>query len=98
LIERFLEKYLGGHIRIGNVVIFGFNAMHVAVEVWSRRLHAYICFHPSVYFYGRWWPWKFYISENATPWAATYAIGPGISREDKLKARNRRLMRKMMAD
>lgn len=86
----FMEKYFGGHVSIGPVTIFGYNAMLFAINIWSKRLRKYICFRPVVRCYGRWWGWYFYVSPNATPWAATYAIGPGVSRKDKIRARIRR--------
>jgi hypothetical protein len=30
------------------------------------------CFHPTTRTFGGYWPWYFYISKNATPWAACY--------------------------
>lgn len=86
-IVRWLEKYLGGHITFGNVTIYGFNAMHVAIQIWTKKW-GYICFHPPMWFY-RWWSWYFYLSPNATPWASTFAIGPGISKENKEGAKER---------
>lgn len=86
----FMEKYLGGHISMGPITIYGYNAMHFAINIWSKKLRKYICFHPTVKCYGRWWPWYFYISSNATPWGATYVFGPGVGREDKVRARIRR--------
>lgn len=85
---RFLEKYLGGYVRWGNVTIYGFNAMHLAVQFWTRRW-GYVCFHPPIWFY-RWWNWYFYVSPSATPWASTFAIGPGLYLEDKQGAKERR--------
>lgn len=66
-----------GHFSIGPITVFGANAMHWAVNV--RTKLGYFCFHPPV----KNWPWKFYISKNATPWAAVFAIGPGIERDDR---------------
>lgn len=87
-----LEKYLGGHVTIKwfgwNLTIYGFNAMHVAVNFHTRRW-GWVCFHPPIHFLDWNWPWKFYMSPNATPSAATYAIGPGLSKQDKRKAKLR---------
>jgi hypothetical protein len=75
-----LERRLSGHISLSifgrHVTIYGFNAMHVAVNVWTKRW-GYLCFHPPVRCFGRWWPWYFYASPNGTPWAATFRLGPG---------------------
>lgn len=40
-------------------------------------------------------PWSrcyLYVSPNATPWAATYVVGPGISKDDKEYAPIRRMV------
>lgn len=92
---KWYEKKLAGHISFivfkWRVVIYGFNAMHVAINVGTYRW-GYLCFHPPFKVFGHWWPWYFYISPNATPWASTYAIGPGVSKRDKaLAAKRRRL-------
>lgn len=89
------ERYLGEHISVGPITVFGFNAMHVAVNIKTRW--GYICFHPSVYYLRRWWRWYFYISRNATPWAATVALGPGVYKSDKLKAKRRRALLRALA-
>jgi len=80
------EKHWGGHWSCGPVTIYGFNAMHVAINVWIKRW-GYLCFHPPMRVYGRWWPWYFYVSRNATPWAATILIGPGV-REERRERRS----------
>ena len=77
------------HITIGRLTIYGFNAMHVAVNFWTKE-SGYFCFHPPMYCFGKWWPWYFYVSKSATPWEATFAIGPGVSNYDKEMARVRR--------
>lgn len=64
-----------GHITIGPIVIYGFNAMHGAVNIHTRW--GWICFHPTMRICGRWWAWYFYISPDATPQSATYRLGPG---------------------
>jgi hypothetical protein len=86
-----LERNFGGSLRIGRLTIFGFNAMHITVQFWTQRW-GYVCFHPTVKMFGCWWPWYFYVSPNATPWAATFAIGPGVSKENKLAAPIRRAL------
>jgi hypothetical protein len=79
----FLERRLGGHISIGPITFFGYNAMMGAVNIRGTRW-GYVCFRPTVYMFGRWHSWYFYVSPNATPWAATFAIGPGLSSAEKL--------------
>ena len=70
----FCENFLGGHINIGPVTIYGSNAMHWAVNINSRKW-GYICFRLPFRCFGKWWPLYFYISPNATPWASTFQIG-----------------------
>jgi len=83
------ERHLGGHLSfklLGHrITIYGFNAMHVAINIHTRRW-GYICFHPPM----PRWPWYLYASPNATPWAASWGIGPGIEREEKNRIKHRR--------
>lgn len=88
-----LQRRLGGHVSLGPVTVYGFNAMHVAINIWTKRWGV-ICFHPDLRFLGKYapwmlgkeWPWYFYLSPNHTPWSATFAIGPGVEREEKIDA------------
>ena len=89
VVGEWLESHFGGHIKVGPITIYGFNAMRVALNIRTCRW-GYICFHPTIKFYGRKFPWYFYISRNATPWLATVAIGPGVGEQDKAKAKRRR--------
>lgn len=84
-------KYLGGHFSFKvfglEVTIYGFNAMWLTVDIYTQRW-GYICFRPPT-----WHPilrWKFYLSPNATPWAATFAIGAGVDSDDRQRAPLRR--------
>lgn len=74
-------------------VFYGDNAMRWAVNLWTRTF-GYICFRPSTYTVcagKRYWNrWYFYTSPNATPWASTFAIGPGVEPKDKHSAPIRR--------
>jgi hypothetical protein len=77
--------------RIGRVLIYPLrSAMHGAVEVWTERW-GYVCFKPPTRAFGRWWPWYFYLSPNATPWAATLVLGrdPEIRMERRMAALRR---------
>lgn len=80
-----LEKHLGGHVSIGNVTIFGFNAMHVCIQAWTKK-YGYICFHPTIWM-GTWWEWYLYFSPDGTPQSSTFAIGPGV-KEYRQRDRN----------
>jgi len=91
-LTRFLEQRLGGHVNFDvlghRVTIYGFNAMHVAINIETRK-YGYACFHPPIRFYGRLWSWYFYLSPNATPWGSTLLLGPAHSRIEKWEARGR---------
>lgn len=81
-------KKFEGHINIGKrITVYGDNAMHYAVNIWTKRF-GYICIHPTV----ESWKWYFYLSPNATPWAATYAKGPGLRESDKHLAPIRKIL------
>jgi hypothetical protein len=70
----FAENFLGGHITIGKTTIYGENAMHWGVNIYTKRW-GYICFRLPFPCHGYWWPLYFYLSPNATPWGATFYIG-----------------------
>ena len=69
----FSENFLGGHMDILNMTIFGENAMHWGVTIRTERW-GYICFRLPLRCFGKWWPLYFYISPNATPNKATFII------------------------
>ena len=71
---RWIEDKLAGHIRLGRMTIYGANAMHWAINIATKRW-GYICFRLPFPCFGRWWPLYFYVSPNATPWAATFMLG-----------------------
>jgi len=81
---------LQGHVTLSlfgkRITVYGLNAMHIAVNISPTRW-GYVCFHPPV----PRWPWYFYVSPNATPWASTFAIGPGVDKTEKAEAKLRRL-------
>ena len=81
-----IRKALDGHFTMGPMTVYGFNAMHVAANVRTRW--GYVCFHPG------WgvWPWTFYVSPNGTPWASTFARGPGLYRQEIMTAPVRRAL------
>jgi hypothetical protein len=70
------DKHLGGHRTIGPATIYGFNAMHVAVNISTRW--GYLCFHPTMRHHEAWWPWKLYLSPDATPISRRWGFGPGL--------------------
>lgn len=75
--SRWQDRLFRGHKRffIGpfEVVVYGANAMHWAINVWW--LGHWWCFHPTTRTFGGYWPWYFYVSKNATPQAACFRTG-----------------------
>lgn len=55
-------------------------AMHGAINIHTPW--GYLCLRRTV---GP-WRWYAYLSPNATPWAATFTMGPGIGAEDRRRA------------
>jgi hypothetical protein len=92
-VSSLIERNFGGHVSFKflwwKVVIYGINAMHVALNVKTKRW-GWLCFHPTFRCFGVWWPWYFYASPNATPWASTFCIGPGTYDTDRAGAILRR--------
>lgn len=79
-------------MRIGPLTAYSFrSAMHGAWNVSTRR-YGYVCFKPPTYVFGKWWPWYFYLSPNATPWGATLIVGREYDRGEKRMARLRRVL------
>ena len=67
-------------------------ALHGQVRVWTRW--GALCFAWPILGLGRQmsergFGWYAYLSPNSTPWASTWAIGPGVERTDKKLARVR---------
>ena len=65
----FAENFLGGHINIGPVTIFGENAMHWAVVI--RTQWGCLSFRLPFRCFGKWWPLYCFLSPNGTPSKAT---------------------------
>lgn len=86
---RWLDNILGGCVSIGPATFHGHNAMHWGAYIKTRRW-GYVCFRLPLPCYGRWWPLYFYLSPNATPWAATFMLGRKHRRDDWALARVRR--------
>ena len=80
------QRWLGGHLNIGRMTIYGRNAMHWAINIRTRRW-GYVCFRLPLRCFGGWWPLYLYSSANGTPWAATFMIGGDPS--DRARARRR---------
>lgn len=99
-IGEFLDKKIGGHINIGNLTLFGDNAMHFGGHYWTKK-YGYVCFRLPIpcgiidyFLYGgrlRWEPLYFYLSPNATPWAATFMLGGGFTKTEKLISKLRKI-------
>ena len=79
-------------IHVGPLTAYSFrSAMHGAWNLSTKRF-GYVCFKPPTYVFGRWWPWYFYLSPNATPWGATLIWGRASWRAEKRMARLRRVL------
>jgi len=68
----FKENFLGGHITIGRLTIYGENAMHWAVNF--KMKNGFFCFKLPIRCFGTWWPLYCYFSPNATPAKATHCF------------------------
>ncbi len=73
--DSFWERKCGEHVSIGPVTVYGFNAMHVALNI--RTPLGFVCFHPEIRVFGKWWPWYFYISKDGTPYNCSVKFGSG---------------------
>lgn len=89
------ENFMGGHISVGHLTVFGANAMRWSGHYWTKRW-GFICFTLPVA--ARWrtnsrgqkfWQWYFYLSPNATPWAATFYRGS--DKNEVIRAQIRKL-------
>lgn len=100
--KKILEKFakaISSHFCIGNLTVYGDNAMHFGCTLWTKK-YGYICWRLPLLcgisdkiLYGdklRWWPLYFYISRNATPWAAVFMVGKKHSPDDWSKVRLRK--------
>ena len=85
-----MKKFFSGHIIIGKLTIYGRNAMHWGVTLYTKK-YGYICFRLPFTCFGKWYPLYFYCSPNATPWAATFMIGEKLDRDDWALSRIRKL-------
>lgn len=86
--ERWQDRVFTGSVRLGPLTVFGANAMHWALNL--RTPCGMLCLHPTTHTFGGRWPWYAYLSPNGTPWAATWAVGPGVGADDKCRAHARR--------
>ena len=105
IMKRFANK-IQGSFNIGNLTVYGDNAMHFACNYYTKKF-GYICFKlplPSgiankILYKDklRWYPLYLYFSPNGTPWASTFMIGKGDctgkqgSKIDRTKAKMRKL-------
>lgn len=83
--EQWAEREFGGHLSIGPVTIFGYNAMHGQIDINTKRF-GYVCVKPPTYMFGRWWPAQLYLSPNATPAASTLLLGKDHTKAEKIAA------------
>lgn len=81
LIKYFKYKFLTGHISIGQLTIYGRNAMHWGITLRTKK-YGYICTRLPLPCFGKWFPMYLYFSPNGTPWASTFFIGKKHSFDD----------------
>lgn len=74
--DRWQDRWFTGHVALGPLIIYGANAMHWAAEL--RTPWGWLCFHPSTRTFGGRWPWKLYLSRDATPQSRSWGLGPGL--------------------
>lgn len=90
---RFWDRRLAGSYLNRKVILYEFDtAMHGAINISTRW--GYLCLAwPSIGL-GLQMPlrWYAYLSPNGTPWASTFAVGPGVDGEDRKMAQVRRAL------
>lgn len=80
-IKHYFEyEFMTGHISIGNLTMYGRNAMHWGCHLYTKK-YGYICFRLPLPHNG-WHDLYLYFSPNATPWASTFMLGGKKSRRD----------------
>ena len=84
-----IERILDGHVSIGRLTAYGANAMQWGCTFKTKRW-GYLYWRLPLPCFGRWWPLYFYVSPNATPWAATFMMGKSHDVGDWKKAPLRR--------
>jgi hypothetical protein len=86
------ENFMGGYISIGNLTIFGENAMHWAIEFRTKK-YGYIVITLPVRCFGKYWGSHIYFSPNGTPWACTYykSLWKEDNKKEEIRARIRKL-------
>ena len=90
MLNKFFSKYLSGHISIGNLTVYGRNAMHWGVNYWTKKW-GFVCFRLPFRCRGKWLPLYFYLSPNGTPWASTFMLGKKHNSDDWALSRIRRV-------
>lgn len=64
-IDRWLQAHCGGHIHFWRITLYGWNAMHGALNIRIGR--GWFCLKPPTKCFGAWWPAYCYWSPDATP-------------------------------
>lgn len=75
--KRWQDRIMPGHITIGPVTLYGANAMHWTLEVSTPW--GFLCAHPTTHTFGGKWPWKVFLSPDATPMSRRWGFGPGLA-------------------
>ncbi len=85
----FWENFFGGNVSIGNLTIWGENAMHWGVT-YHTTTWGYICLRLPLRCFGKWHPLYFYVSCDATPSCSTFYVGK--CKEEKHYSKYRRFL------
>ena len=88
------ENFLGGHVTIGRVTIYGCNAMHYAVNIQSKK-YGWICFRLPLTCFGMFPPIYWYCSPNGTPSNSTYYTSIFENKYNRDKKKAQALLRKI---
>lgn len=81
-------EFMTGHISIGNVTIYGRNAMRWACNIYTKK-YGYICFRLPLRCDGKWWPLYLYFSPDGTPQSSTFMLGKKYDKSNWIRARIR---------
>lgn len=84
----FKYQFLTNHISIGNLTIYGRNAMHWGCTLYTKK-YGYICWRLPFKSCGNWHPLYLYFSPNGTPWASTFMLCRKLDLDDWVRSRIR---------
>jgi len=74
----FLKPFFKGHISIGRITVYGFNAMKFALNI--KVSEKYLCVRPWVFENKFLWSPYLYLSPDGTPGSAVFGVGKRFKR------------------